>query len=70
MKPRSRGSLGILLVVGGLAIFLIAMFTGLNEYPEGSFPGWLSVVQALGGVLVLVGVAVTIASSFGRGKAT
>ncbi len=51
MKPRSRGSLGILLVVVGLAMFLIAMFTGLNEYPEGSFPEWLKVVQALGGLL-------------------
>jgi len=67
---RRRGWIGFLLVLFGLALFLTAMFTGLNDYPEGSFPGWLKVLQALGGVLVLAGLVVGFAFRLKRGSET
>ena len=70
MNARRSGWLGVVLVVLGLAMFLIAMFTGLNEYPEGRFPWWLEVAQWFGAVLVLAGLLVGVAFRFGQRRAT
>lgn len=64
---RKRGWIGFLLVALGLALFLTAMFTGLNDYPEGSFPGWLRVLELLGGGLALAGLVVGFAFRPKRG---
>ena len=70
MSVRRRGWLGLLLTVIGLALFFVAMFVGLNEYLEGSFPWWLKVVEALGLVLVLAGLVVGFAFRPKQGSAT
>jgi FtsH-binding integral membrane protein len=68
MSVRTRGWVGFGLAAAGLALFLTAMFTGLNEYPEGSFPGWLKVLQALGAVLLLAGLVTGFAIRPRRGR--
>jgi hypothetical protein len=47
---------GLLAVGAGITIWIVQMFVGLNELPEGADPWWIRALQALGSLLIVAGI--------------